>query len=240
MTVLLVALAVVVLAALHVLGGRLRFVSYVPRSEWLSFAGGVSVSYVFIHLLPEVARGARVVSEELGDFAFADRVVWVVALIGLSVFYSVETMTRRSRGRIRGERPSSAGAFWVSIGSYALYNSIIGYLLIDRAEAGTVELTLFVVAIGLHFLVNDFALREHHKHRYHSFGRWILVVAVAFGAAIGTVGTVPEVALVSTLALVAGGVVLNVLKEELPGEAESRFPAFAAGVGAYTVLLIAL
>ena len=37
-----------------------------------------------------------------------------------------------------------------------------------------------------------------------------------------------------------GGVIMNVLKEELPEERESRFWAFALGVALYTVILLAL
>ena len=38
--------------------------------------------------------------------------------------------------------------------------------------------------------------------------------------------------------VLAGGVMLNVLKEELPEECQSRFWAFAFGAGAYTVILL--
>ena len=38
----------------------------------------------------------------------------------------------------------------------------------------------------------------------------------------------------------AGGVILNVLKEELPEEKKSRFLPFAFGAGVYTVLLLLL
>jgi hypothetical protein len=41
-------------------------------------------------------------------------------------------------------------------------------------------------------------------------------------------------------AFLAGGVVLNVLKEELPEERESRFWAFALGAASYTALLLVL
>ena len=41
-------------------------------------------------------------------------------------------------------------------------------------------------------------------------------------------------------AFLAGGVVMNVLKEELPEERESRFWAFALGTALYTMLLLAL
>lgn len=49
-----------------------------------------------------------------------------------------------------------------------------------------------------------------------------------------------EAALALLFAFLAGGVVLNVLKEELPEERESRFGAFALGLAAYAALLLAL
>jgi zinc transporter ZupT len=48
----------------------------------------------------------------------------------------------------------------------------------------------------------------------------------------------PAIALL--FAFLAGGVILNVLKEELPEERQSRFWAFTLGAGFYAVLLLAL
>ncbi len=47
------------LAAVHLFSGRLYFLDSVPRSRWLSIAGGVSVAYVFVNLLPELAEQGR-------------------------------------------------------------------------------------------------------------------------------------------------------------------------------------
>lgn len=41
-------------ALVHIFIDRLSFLDTVPRSRWLSFAGGVAVSYVFLHILPEL------------------------------------------------------------------------------------------------------------------------------------------------------------------------------------------
>ena len=41
-------------------------------------------------------------------------------------------------------------------------------------------------------------------------------------------------------AFLGGGVVLNVLKDEVPSERESRFWAFLSGAGGYAILLLAL
>jgi len=49
--------AVVALALVHLVVAKLRFLGGTPRSVWLSGAGSVSVAYVFVHLLPDLAEG---------------------------------------------------------------------------------------------------------------------------------------------------------------------------------------
>ena len=228
----------VALGVLHVVGPKLVSITYVPRSAWLSAGGGVAVAYVFVHLLPEVARAAAVISRTGDGGLLREEGIWVVALGGFVCFFWLETLTRRTRAG--GDASTSSGMFWVSIGSYATYNAVIGYLLRERAERGLAALGVFVVAMGVHFLVNDFALREHHRHRYRSFGRWVLVTAIGVGAVVSAVAHVSGAALGAIVAFVAGGVVLNVIKEELPTEAESRFGAFALAAAGYAAVLLAL
>ena len=42
--------AAIALALVHLFAGKLRFLHVIPRSRWLSMAGGASVAYVFLHL----------------------------------------------------------------------------------------------------------------------------------------------------------------------------------------------
>ena len=51
--------------------------------------------------------------------------------------------------------------------------------------------------------------------------------------------TIRLTAIIVLFALLAGGIILNVLKEELPEERKSRFWAFALGAGTYAALLLA-
>lgn len=92
----------------------------------------------------------------------------------------------------------------------------------------------------LHFVVNDYGLREGQKDAYHRAGRWILAIAVFLGWGSGLVNEISDIALAVLVAFLAGGVILNVLKEELPRERRSRFWAFAVGAGGYAVLLLFL
>jgi zinc transporter ZupT len=214
-------------AAVHVLSARLSRFDTVPRSVWLSFGGGVSVAYVFLHVLPELAaHEARL--RERGTALEAQ--VFAVALLGLVAFYGVERLARSARG--------GAGVFWIHVGSFAVYNALIGYLLHHREETDLKGLVLFAIALGLHFLVNDRGLATHHGALYARFGRWLVAGAVLAGFALGTVlEPLPEV-VAGLFAFLAGGIVLNVLKEELPEERESRFLAFLVGAVGYAALLL--
>ena len=239
---LLLALAgALVLAVVHLEAGRLRFLDATPRSAWLSAAGGISVAYVFVHLLPELSRTQEQVEEGAGGaLPFLEDHVYVLALTGLAVFYGVERSSQASRARRRDagqENRTDERAFRLSMGSFAVYNALIGYLLVHREDTSLQGLALYVLALGLHFVVNDHGLREHHKDAYHRVGRWILVLAILLGWALGALTEIPEAAVGLVIAFLAGGVVLNVLKEELPEERESRLWAFLAGAAGYTVLL---
>lgn len=124
---------------------------------------------------------------------------------------------------------------------FAAYNALIGDLLRQRGEEGGAEpAALFAVAMGLHFVVDDFGLREHHKGAYGRTSRWVLADGIVVGWVVGLLWEIPEVARAALLGFLAGGVTLNVLKEELTEEQESRFWVFALGAAAYAAFLLAL
>ena len=117
---------------MHIGTPKLTFVQAVPRSRWLSLAGGVAVAYVFMHLLPELAEHERTLRDGAGE---AGAVVYALSLAGLVTFYGLERLIRQSRERMRqegrGDR-ADAGTFWLHISSFATYNLLIGYLLLHR------------------------------------------------------------------------------------------------------------
>ena len=235
--------AALVLVLIHLFSGRLRFLGAVPRSGWLSAFGGISVAYVFVHLLPELAEGQATLEEAVaagGLVGFLEHHVYLVALVGLALFYYVEKESLESRHARREQDQhdrTGAAAFRLSIASFATYNLLIGYLLVRGEFDGLQSLVLYTAAIGVHFIVNDFGLAEHHKDGYEDAGRFVISSAVLVGWLLGIVTEIPEAAIAVLLAFIGGGVVLNVLKEELPGERRARFIPFAAGAAAYAVLL---
>ena len=236
--------AAVVLALIHVFAGKMRFLGGIPRSRWLSAAGGVSVTYVFLHLLPELSVAQREFHESAGAvLGVVERHVYLLALVGLAVFYGLEHLamqSRRSTPDQEGEDRTTPGVFWIHIATFALYNFLVGYLLIKGESEARGSLVMYVLAMGLHFLVNDFALWEHHKLQYTRIGRWVISGAVLIGWGVGALTRIHGLAVSAALAFLAGGIILNVLKEEVPGERQSRFWAFALGIAGYAVLLLSM
>ncbi len=233
---LLMALA---FSMVHLFVGRLRFLDVTPRSRWLSFAGGVAVGYVFLHVMPELAAHATTFERATGlDAAAAEGAVYVLALLGLALFYGVERAIVSSRGGRQEDETPDRAIFWLHIGASALLVAIIAYLLNNREDVGWVGLALFFGAMILHFVTADFGTRSTHPEIYDTRGRWLLVAATMLGWAAGLLVDLPELAIGGLFAFVGGGIILLVLKEELPEERRSHFLPFALGAALYTLLVI--
>jgi len=234
-------IAVTGLAAVHVFAGKLRFLEGTPRSAWLSVAAGISVAYVFLYLLPELAARQSSLQEAAdGFFSFVEHHAYVAALAGLTTFYGLERASKAFRRRAEHGSPhdQGTGIFWTHMLLLAFYNMLIGYLL--AKHTGTAgDLVFFVIAMALHLLVMDRGLRDHYRHIYHDAGRWLLSAALLVGWGVSTAVGIPEPLISLLIAFVAGGIVLNVLKEELPEQRQSRFSAFMLGAALYSALLLA-
>lgn len=229
------------LALVHVFAGLLRRrLQGVPRSIWLSFAGGVPVAFVFLQILPTLARDQERI-ESSGVLPFLGRHAYVLALVGMFTFYAVERHVKRSRAqqRERGRDVASDEAFWVAITLFSVMNLMIGYLVVEE-ERPLHRLALFWTAMALKFVVNDFGLHDNHKENYDRIGRWIAGAAVLAGWATGYFTSIPPAALSTVRGFVVGAVIMNVMKEELPEQRRSRIWPLLLSASLYAGLLMAL
>ncbi|WP_052000119.1 ZIP family transporter [Caenispirillum salinarum] len=236
-------LALLPLLAAHAFAGRLKALDVRPRSRWLSAAGGVSVAYVFVHILPELAAVEAHLADATPDhLPVGELAVYTVALAGLTGFYGLERLIIAHRpGPRDADRPEAPppGIFALHLGSFALYNVLIGYLLLHREQPGLWSLALYAAAMTLHLVVVDRGLATHHGRAYRRTGRWVLVTALAAGFGVGLAVDVSEAVLAAFFALLAGATILNVMKEELPDEQASRFGPFLIGAAGFAALLMA-
>lgn len=235
--------AALLLASVHIFSNALRLLDGVPRNRFLSIAGGMAVAFVILQLLPGISAGQRAIAEAMpSPLGFLERHVYVLVLVSLLTFYALERVAKSSRREQRAAGRTDAttpAVFWLHMITFAVMNVLIGYLLIRRHDT-LQALALFFVAMLLKFIVNDHGLHEDHKTAYDRLGRWILAGAVLLGWLVGFRFDPPAVTPAMLQAFLAGAVLLNVFKEELPAERQSRLWAFALGAVSYAVLLLAL
>jgi len=238
---MLTFIAALVLTLTHLAAGRLSKLHSLPRSRWLSMAGGVAVAYVFVHLLPELAQGQQGMEDSgFHPLRYLEHHAYLLALIGLAGFYGLERLIKSHRSERSDDEPTHAGVFWLHIAAFGGYNALIGYILANRDPAQTLELIWYSVAMALHFMVNDVALQHDHQQLFARSGRWILAAATLVGWAVGATTELSELGVSAVTAFIAGAIILNVLKEELPSERNSRFGAFLLGSLGYSGLLLLL
>lgn len=227
------------LALVYSFSPKLNVSAWVPEHRWLSFAGGVSIGYVFLEIFPELSHVQATLEHSAIPFvAYLENHVYLLALLGLLVFYGLETLADRQQNQI-AEQPSSL-IFWIHITVVGALNAIFGYLLQDLSEHDLFSCMLFFVAAALHFFIIDYNLREHHQASYDRKGRWFLTAAIMTGAIIAQVQPLNEAAISVVWSFLAGSIMLNILKRELPDEHKSCFWSFVGGAVLYTGLLLSV
>ncbi len=230
------------LVALHLAAPRIRKLPFIPERATSSFAGGLAVAYVFLHLLPEIAAGNEAVGELLKDVIeptpLFELGIFLVALTGFTVFYGLERLATRDSPRGGSNGEPSGTVYWLHLGSFMVYNALITYTMALRVQTGLLFAVLFTIAMGLHFVLTDRSLQEHYPRRFARSGRLLLAGSLVLGWVADALFAPTSVLLVALLtALLGGSILLNVFKEEIPTNRNSRFGWFLTGLVLYAGLL---
>ncbi|MEM9265606.1 MAG: hypothetical protein AAGA46_08790 [Cyanobacteria bacterium P01_F01_bin.13] len=230
------------LAVIHAFISKLKIFSFIPEFRWMSFAGGVSIGYVFLEVFPELSHAQEAIEHsEIPFVAYVENHVYLLSLLGLLVFYGLDILALKSRqyNKLRNNQDSTHHAvFWIHIAAFAVLNMIVGYLLQELTSHTMLRCLLFFAAIALHFFIIDHNLREHHQAPYDKYGRWILTAAIMVGAIAGRSLHLSEAGILAVWSFLAGSIILNILKRELPDEKQSCFFSFTTGTALYTTLLL--
>lgn len=233
--------AVIFLSFVHVLADMLRWKRQLPQKYWLSFADGISISYVFLGLLPKIVEGTANIPDSMAPVLdILKNNPFLPLLVGLLTFYGLERLVEKPAIINEPHQPSNHTGLrvWSHLASYALYKAIIGYLI---AKMGNPLLIgIFTLSMAVHFLVVDYRMMEIHKGVYQKLGRWLLTFAILIGWVVGITTTISPIVVTLLLGFVAGGIVLVVLEEEFSREHPSSFPAFLVAILAYMAVQISM
>ena len=217
------------------------FANHLPRNgrSFVSFAGGVAVAYVFLHMLPDLVE----YNEPIGKFLLSNRwltpftelLIYVVALFGFLVYYGFDLLAERSRD----EGHDDALVYALHLGMFCLYNFLMTYTMSLRALASMPATCVFTFAMALHFVLTDRKFCRFYAVRFQHFGRFLLMSALLVGWLCSVIFD-PVNVLVSAfmLAFLAGSILLNVFREELPAARLTSYRWFSFGILLITLTLL--
>jgi len=242
--VLTSSVAVAVLIAVHLLAGYFDRWRGRWRPLFFSVAGGVTVAYVVMQLLPALSRSDQTIRPLAQQFLpFFERHGYFLAVIGIVVFYANANQIARSRAQqvqLAGEDQADRRAFATSMVLMSIFNFTVAYSLADPRDPDVRPIVLFVVALALFYFVADESLHSNYARDYRRVGRWVLASALAIGWLFGSFTELPASVLALLVAFFSGGILVTVLGQQLrPGPSRNVW-GFALGALGYGLLLMLL
>jgi hypothetical protein len=226
-------IAILIFSCVHLWAERIRDLWIVSSSRFLSVGSGVAIAYVFVDLLPKLSESDSFVKAKLWEiFPYFEHHVYILALLGFILFFVVD----RSKAIVKNQ----SAYFLLSLSSYALFNFLVGYAVVDKDNLEVQPLILFTIAIALHYFMNDYSLSMAHGNEYRRSGKWILIISLFLGWLAGLWLELSETSVALVSAFIGGGVIMNVTRHELPEENPHSLGAFLVAVVVYTTILLTI
>lgn len=230
------------LMATHWLVPQVRRIRNFPDAWITSFGGGFTVAYVFLILLPsfEASRLAigALLQRRYGVNPLLDMLVYFTSLLGFLVYFGLRRIAEKRR-RLKG--PPDAFVFDLRLASLALMNFIVTYTMATRVEIGLGFALFFTVVMALYVFILDRNLEEQSPRPFDRQGRFWLVGALLAGWVLSTLTEPNNILLIAMLAsFLAGSVLFNVFRNEIPADGSSDFGGFVAGIAVGSLLLALL
>ena len=178
-----------------------------------AFGGGLSVAYVFLHLMPNLDAFGGLVGQR----------IYFVALVGFAVFYGLEVQFSGTRHANR-----------------ARYDALLVFTLGLKLPSTPTLTLVFAAALAFDVVNTDVGLQSNYGSRFVRSGRWVLLAGVAFGFGLGMVQRPDPVVVDLVTAALAGFVMFQTFNDQFPASRNTKFNAFAAGLVTFFLLHLLL
>ncbi len=208
------------------------------RSNVISFGAGMSVAYVFVHMMPELHDVRRSFVAAAGmELPFEGMGTYFLSLLGFLTFIALHQW----RSRQRATAPHGQ-AMRMHVRGFAAYVWLMAYLLENslHEKRASFALAAYGFAIAFHFLAVDTALHEEYGKAYGTGNRRLLAAMSVVGWAMGIVLTLPHFAIALLVAFVSGAIVMNSTVMELEKQPHPHLAPMLAGGLLYGMILIPL
>ncbi|MEL7669528.1 hypothetical protein [Methanobacterium sp.] len=249
--VLLALIVALVFVFVHLSSPKIYGFSKRYKKKILSFSGGVASAYVFLDLLPLIENADPHLHAILGSSPlitiFLEKAIFGVAFIGFLVFFVLEYLALKSRGykaqqttKSLKETNASRNVFFLHIILTAVVSLIICYSLRFEILTTGWGIVIYTIALSLHFFISDRSMEEHYGTLYVKYGRYLLALMPILGWSLSILFPERTSEAYVLLAFIAGAVLFNVIKDEVPNSGTGKPLSFFTGALLYSGLILIL
>lgn len=207
-----------------------------PRmSSWLakkenninSFGGGMAISYVFIHLLPEIGEG----KEHLGIFTF------IITLAGFTLFSFLSQLIKQRESQHKAAKKK----YGLSLLGMWFYSFILIVGLPFDYSQSHAHIMLMTFAAMLHVIHSDYELESEHAVLFKKKGRFILATAPIIGLLVRWFLLDDSDLIVHAItSILAGAMIYSIARKDVPTGNRYTIIWFVLGILTYTGLLLVI
>jgi len=193
------------------------------RYKLMSFAGGISIAYILLSLLPELYQGV----EHLNNLLF------LFILLGFTIIHLVEKYLYKHEKK-KQLRKNLNEVHKISI---LIYQIILGTLLVGFLSKSLIDGILFFIPTGFHTLIGSTSLLELHSE-INKIERLLLYSSTLIGVLIALFFNLGIVITHILLAIISGALLYMVIRESLPRGSKGAPTYFVEGTLIYTIVII--
>lgn len=227
----------VLLAIIHSLVNYLSEFINIEKSRYksclVSLVAGISVTYILLHLLPNL----------YGEILILNKSLFIFVLVGFVVFHVTEKFIYKfvGKGRISEDLKLSH-----SFGLF-FYDFSVGILLVHFVKIGILNGLLFFIPIFFHTALSSLSIHKiHGLHErkpqvlQNTFIKILLSGASLYGALIAFYYNLNLSFTYALAGIVTGILLYVVIREMIPKEKEGNPICFIIGVVLYSLLIFTI
>lgn len=230
---MITGIVILLMAVAHLLYPSFEKAASSFQHLWIPFTGGVAIGYVFLYLLPKLSDYTYYIKVDAvqGTWEILDYRVYLYGLLGFTFYYFVDQYKAQENGKYIEPVILHASGFFI-------YSMLTGYNLANWSRPGLIPVFLAGGALTLHLLAVNHQVRKWHTIAFDNYFRWLFALALIIGWGIGILLDIPRELGIAVTGMLSGGIITNIMNEELPDKEPRKILPFIAGV--VLIILVAV
>ncbi|MBN2043340.1 MAG: hypothetical protein JW754_06070 [Candidatus Aenigmarchaeota archaeon] len=214
----------VFIALAHFFSEKFLDVIEEKRKKVMSFVAGISLTYVFLLLMPEIYNFGGIL----------DRYILFLLLVGFAGFHIIEKHIYQHEKKEKLHEQLKL----VHSVTFFFYHFLIGFILLNLMKDNVVVGVMFLIPIFFHSVMSGASLKGIHVSiRERMMLKIMLSCSTLLGVVIGYVFFVPMFLIDSMLGFVVGAFLYIVIRDSLPRETKGDAIYFISGLVVYTIII---